>query len=241
MSLLSTIGRFCLNIICPPVCAICRKEIETAHCLCPECFGQLQFITRPYCQICGRPFEYNAFGDLLCGRCMEKKPPFDMARSVLAYDAFSKQLVLAFKHGDHTELTPLFGKFLLSADPALFTGTDMILAVPLHRFRLMKRKYNQAGLLCRKLASHTGIPYFPDILKRVKATKSQGHLSRRKRQENLRNAFRVNAPAKVAGKVVLLIDDVMTTGTTVSGCAKALKKAGAKSVKVLTLYRVVSF
>lgn len=241
MSLLSTILTFCLNLLCPPACPICRKEVETPHCLCPNCFGQLRFITQPYCKICGRPFEYNAFGDLICGSCMEKSPCYDMARSVLIYDDFSKQLVLAFKHGDHTELAPLFGKFLMSADPDLFQETDIIAAVPLHRLRMVKRKYNQAGLLCRKVSRHTGIPYHPNLLKRVKATKSQGHLSHQKRQENLKNAFQITHATKVSGKTVLLIDDVMTTGTTVSECTKALKKAGAKSVKVLTLYRAISF
>lgn len=239
MSLLSTIIKFCLNILCPPVCAICRKEIETAHCLCPECFKKLKFITRPYCKICGRPFEYNAFGDLICGSCMEK-PRFDMARSILVYDAFSRQLVLSFKHGDHIELTTLLTKFLLSADPELFSGTDMIIPVPLHRFRLLKRKYNQAGLLCSKLSDKTGIPYCPDILKRIKHTKSQGHLSRQKRHKNLRNAFQVTKTEKISGKTILLIDDVMTSGATLFECAKTLKKSGANKVKVLTLYRVIS-
>ncbi len=241
MSLLSSFGRFCLNLLCPPVCPICHQSVDAAHCLCPKCFGKLKFITKPCCKICGRPFEYDMFDNLICGKCMEKKPRFDMARSVLIYDKFSKQLILAFKHGDHTELAPLFTKFLLFAEPEIFKNVDMILPVPLHRFRLIRRKYNQAGVLGKHLSRKTKIPFYPSVIKRVKSTQSQGHMSRTKRKRNLVGAFQIPKPDKVKGKTILLIDDVMTTGATVEECAKTLKKAGAKSVKVLTLYRVIPF
>ena len=232
-------GIFILNLLCPPTCPICQKTVEEAHCLCPECYQKLNFITEPCCQICGRPFEYKGLNDLICGSCLKEKPPFEMARSVLDYDDFSKQLILAYKHGDRTELTPLLVKFLLQADKDIFQDVDAIMPVPLHWTRFLKRRYNQAGLLGNALGKKKNIPFLANGLKRIHPTKSQGKKGRKQRAENIKNAFIVPTPDKIKGKNILLIDDVLTTGATVQECCKILKKAGANKVKVLTLYRVI--
>lgn len=238
MFFLSQIGRFFLNLICPTNCPICHEETDAAHCLCPNCFNELRFITKPCCEICGRPFEYSPFKEILCGACMQHKPAFKMARSILHYDHFSKQLILAFKHGDHTELAPLFTKLLLQVDKKVFEA-DLILSVPLHRYRLMKRKYNQASLLGKSLSKKLNIPFYPTILKRNRSTPSQGHMRRKQRQKNVLKAFSVSKQELIRNKTVLLLDDVMTTGATINECAKTLKRAGAKNVHVLTVYRVI--
>ena len=229
-----------LNILCPPICPICKEPVETPHCLCAKCYRQLKFITKPCCQICGRPFEYAGLDTCICGSCMKQKPKFNIARSILEYDDFSKKLVLAFKHGDHTELSPLFVKFLCQADHDIFKNIDIIIPVPLHWTRRLKRKYNQAGLLGRGLSHQVKIPFHPTILKRSHRTESQGHKKRSQRIKNIKNAFTVKDPNAVIGKHILLIDDVMTTGATLNECAKVLRKAGAKTVNALTIYRVLN-
>ncbi len=237
---LKRFGHFLLNILCPPTCPICSEQVEEAHCLCPECYSKLNFITKPCCDICGKPFEYTVFDELTCGACLKQKPHFSMARSVLAYDEFSKKLVLAFKHGDHTELNMLFLKFLVQADKAVFQNVDMIIPVPLHWTRRLKRKYNQAGLLGKVVGRYFNIPFTPTVLSRIKRTESQGHKKRKERERNIKNAFRVKNPTVIKGKTILVVDDVMTTGTTLNECARILKKSGAKDVKVLTIYRASS-
>ncbi len=236
---LSRIGQQILNILCPPLCPICQTEIDEAHGLCPKCYQKLRFITEPCCQICGRPFEYKGLGKPICAKCMKKKPSYDMARSVLEYDDFSKKLILLFKHADKTELTPLFTKFLKQVDSKLFKNTDMIIPVPLHWTRRVKRQYNQSALLAKSLGKELKIPFNPTILKRIRHTVSQGHLTHKQRQKNVHNAFQVKHSYLIKGKTILVIDDVMTTGSTLNECAKILKKSGVKSVKVLTMHRVL--
>jgi len=170
---------------------------------------------------------------------MKKAPAFSMARSVLEYDDFSKQLILAYKHGDRTNLTPLLVKFLLQAENVIFQNVDMIIPVPLHWTRFWKRRYNQSSLLGKALGKKLGIPCYSNILKRVRMTESQGKKTRQAREKNIKNAFRVARPDAIKGKKILLIDDVMTTGATITECTKILRKAGAKEVKVITLYRVI--
>ena len=229
-----------LNIICPPVCPICGEAVDEPHCLCQKCYQKLHFITKPCCSVCGRPFEYQGLENMICATCMKKAPSFSMARSALEYDDFSKQLVLAFKHGDRTELTPLFVKFLMQADPEIFQNVDLIMPVPLHWTRRLKRKYNQSALLGKALGRKMGLPYSEKYLKRVRRTESQGKKKQKERQKNVKNAFLTIHSDQIRGKTVLLVDDVMTTGATLNECAKVLKKEGVKDIKVITLYRVIT-
>ena len=163
-----------------------------------------------------------------------------MARSILVYTDFSKQPVLAFKHGDKPEMAHFLGKLLLQADSDIWENVDCIVPVPLHWTRRLKRKYNQAGLLGEFIGRQKKIPFCPNILIRSKVTESQGHKKKREREKNIKNAFRVTYPDRIRGKSVLLVDDVMTTGSTLNECAKMLKKSGARSVKAITVYRTIS-
>jgi ComF family protein len=177
----------------------------------------------------------------LCGACTQAPPAFDRARSVLRYDEASRDLILAFKHADRTSLTPAFAAWLKRAGEELIRDADLIVPVPLHWSRLFSRRYNQAALLAVALGNLTGKAVMPDLLTRRRATAKQGHLGRLARQRNVAGAF-VLHPRRLetlVGKRVLLVDDVITTGATVTNCAKVLRQSGAQAVDVLALARVI--
>jgi len=228
-----------LDFILPPLCPICKTRVSSHHGLCSDCFAKIHFIARPYCNICGKPFEFDIPEENLCGSCCKKLPVFDKARSAFLYDSFSAKLILPFKHSDHLELTPLLTKFLYRAGKDLFDETDVIIGVPLHRFRYMKRKYNQADVLAKSLAEKIHKPYSSNILIRTRSTKSQGHMKSEDRKRNVAGAFTAKNVAMIKGKNVLIIDDVFTTGATLNECTKILRKHGAAKVFVLTLARVI--
>ncbi len=223
-----------LDFLLPPVCAVCKTSVSEKDTLCPECFKNLHFITKPYCQKCGRPFEFDILGDRVCASCLMKAPLFEKARAVLLYDEMAKKLILPFKSGDKQELVSLLAKMMALQGKELIEEADVLMPIPLHRWRLLKRKYNQSALLANRLSKIFHKTYNPDSLKRVKSTVSQGHLSPDKRRKNVTNAFKVCHKEKIKNQTVLLIDDVLTTGATVNECAKVLLKAGVKKVLVLT-------
>lgn len=172
--------------------------------------------------------------------CLRKKRfPFRLSRSALCYDEASKNLILAFKFMDRTENARLLAAMLKVAGEDIFkAGVDVIVPVPLHYTRLVKRRYNQAALLARELGRYTGLPVDCFSLVRHRKTRPQVEFSGFERVRNVKNAFSVPHPEKLAGKRVVLIDDVLTTGSTLKECAAALKKAGVRSVDALTVARV---
>ena len=230
-----------LDFILPPLCFGCSAHVETQGGLCAQCWSGLKFITDPMCTACGFPFPHEMPAGVLCAGCSKHLPNYQKARAALGYDDGSRRLVLAFKHGDKSQGLKTMGKWLHRAGEDLVTEADVIMPVPLHPIRLRRRKFNQAALLARALHMETGVPVDLFSLKRVKNTPTQGGLSRHKRAMNVVGAFRVPSAQKeaVRGKQILIIDDVLTTGATVDNCTRALNKAGAKGVYVLTLARVV--
>lgn len=239
MSFFRTVYRTVLDFIVPPLCPICKKRVLFTHGLCSECFSKIHFICRPYCEICGKPFEFDIPEETRCGACCKKNPIFTKARSAFIYDSFSAKLILPFKHSDHLELAPLLTNLLYRAGRDLFSETDLIIGVPLHRFRHIKRKYNQADVLAKRLAEKSHIPYHSTILTRKRATISQGHMKAAERKRNVAGAFGIKNKHLIKDKNILLIDDVFTTGATINECSKILLKNGAAKVFVLTLARVV--
>lgn len=179
-------------------------------------------------------------GQNACASCLRKKRfPFRLSRSALCYDEASKNLILAFKFMDRTENARLLAAMLKVAGEDIFkAGVDVIVPVPLHYTRLVKRRYNQAALLARELGRYTGLPVDCFSLVRHRKTRPQVEFSGFERVRNVKNAFSVPHPEKLAGKRVVLIDDVLTTGSTLKECAAALKKAGVRSVDALTVARV---
>jgi ComF family protein len=226
----------------PPRCFSCGEYVEAQGDLCGGCWSALNFIAAPYCACCGLPFIYSEASDnALCGACLKHQPGYDMARAALHYDEGSKGLILALKYRDKTDGAKSFGRMMLRAAAQMIGETDLILPVPLHRMRLWRRRYNQAGLLAEEIGQRSGKAVDFLTLIRKKATPSQGSLTRRQRFSNMRGAFGVDGPrrARVRDKRVLLVDDVMTTGATVSECARTLKQAGAAFVGIVILARVV--
>jgi ComF family protein len=174
-----------------------------------------------------------------CGACLDHPPAYESARAAIAYNANSRRLVLQFKHGDRTGLAGPFARWMAGAGRELLAEADLLIPVPLHRWRLFRRRYNQAALLARALSRLAGVAWAPTALRRIRRTQPQGTMGRQGRQRNVQGAFRVNDGIRLVGKRVVLIDDVLTTGATVEACVWVLKDAGARRVDVLTLARVV--
>lgn len=246
---LAEIARFAsraLDILFPPCCLKCGAELEASGALCAVCWPQVRFISAPYCACCGLPFAFDVGAGALCGGCVQSPPLFDRARAVFVYDDVSRDLVLSFKHADATEAAPGYGKWLARAGAELLVDADLLMPVPLHRRRLFSRRYNQAALLVHALAKETAkdnrCVAAPDALIRVKRTQPHIDMGRTERQRNVAGAFAVHPrwAAALPGARVVLVDDVLTTGATVSSCARVLKAAGAARVDVLTLSRVMS-
>jgi ComF family protein len=201
-------------------------------------WSRIQWLDGPVCDGCGVPFEYELGGR--CAACLAKPRAFDRARAACLYDETSREPILKLKHADRTDLAPLFARWLSRAARPLIEEADLIAPVPLHPSRLLSRRYNQAAEIARPLSRLTGVAYLPDALVRRRATDTQGGKSGVGRRRNVAGAFEVPArrASRVAGKRILLIDDVMTTGSTAEGCARALKAAGAVRVDVAVVARV---
>ena len=225
------------NICFPSTCYVCGEYIDDQG-LCGKCWSQIKWISAPTCPICGKPFEIDT--GLLCAECNAKKPYFDKAISVFEYNDHSKNIILKFKHADSTYLGNQLAQWMYRAGEAALKNSDIIIPVPIHFLKRLKRKYNQTEILANHLSKLSNIEYEPQILKKSRRTKSQEGLSRKQREENIRNSFSIDEKFayKLKNKKIALIDDVLTTGSTVNECARILKKAGAKSVTVLTVARV---
>lgn len=242
-------GRLLLDAVLPPLCLGCGEIVEAAGALCAGCWQGFSFIAPPQCACCGDPFAEHLGEGALCAACLARPPKFRRARAALAYDTQSRRLVLPFKHGDRTDIARACGGWMARAGADLLAEADLIAPVPLHWRRLLVRRYNQAQLLARTVvraalsdsASNAASRLAPDLLRRRRWTGSQAGLRAKERRHNVREAFDIHPrwAAGVAGKTVLLVDDVLTTGATAEACARVLQRGGARHVDVLTLARVV--
>lgn len=229
------------DLLWPPQCLVCRSPVAEQGELCPACWAGLDFIIPPYCPVCGLPFAHPVPEGLACADCLAEPPPFARARSPFAYGGTARALVLAFKHGDRTDMAMAMARRMAPAAAALLQEAELILPVPLHRRRLWRRRYNQSALLAAALGRLAGRRVAMQLLLRRRATASQGGRSRSGRQRNVAGAFAVPpaAAARLEGRRVLLVDDVFTTGATVAEAARALRRAGAAAVDVAAFARVV--
>ncbi|MCP4679724.1 MAG: ComF family protein [Deltaproteobacteria bacterium] len=229
------------DLIWPPRCAACSTRLHSEGpadkptVFCRACSESLLFVEDPICPLCGLPYEGSG-PNHRCSACLEKSPPFLKARAVLHYGGAAAEAILRFKYGKAPHLGRPLGRLL-----ALAAGDvqrpDLVAPIPLHPKRLRDRGFNQSTLLARPVAAAVKASFHPELLKRVRDTGSQTGLSRAERTNNLKGAFSVSNAAKVSGSRVLLIDDVVTTTTTVREAALTLTRAGARSIEVLSLAR----
>jgi ComF family protein len=229
------------DLVYPPVCAACGAGVSEPHGLCSACWARIGFITRPYCERLGTPFAVDIGGALLSPAAMADPPVFTRARAVCRYDDIARELVHRLKYNDRMELTRLMAGLMQRAGHELLADADALAPIPLHRWRLWRRRFNQAGALADVVGANAGVPVLHGVLERVKATRPQVGLSRAERASNLQGALKVPAAARihVEGRHLVLVDDVLTTGATANAAARALLKAGARSVDVLTFARVM--
>lgn len=231
-----------LNLILPPRCFGCGSLTTEHHTLCPPCWKNCTFLSSPWCALCGWPFPFETPYQTICPSCHRLPPLFVECRSALAYQESSRRLILKLKQGDGTYLAPGLGKLMMQVGQDILSKTDMLIPVPLHWKRLFFRQYNQATLLSCQITRHTNIPTRTDLLKRHRSTPKQGHQSRKERYTNVRGAFTISSgkASFLQGKRLTLIDDVFTTGATLTECTRVLLNEGAKEVRILTLARVIT-
>ena len=228
-----------VSLLYPPVCTICGENVRAGEYLCNWCEAKAVRIVAPFCQKCSQPFEGSITSAFTCANCAHRTIYFDAAVSAYRGRGIVREMIHEFKYGRQIHLRHLVARWLQAAlDDERIRGSrfDIIVPVPLHAARQRERGFNQASLLAGLLSAQTSIPSRP-VLERIRYTTTQTALDRSERMENLHNAFRLRKNADVRGSRVLLIDDVLTTGSTLSECARVLKRAGARSVHAATAAR----
>ncbi len=220
----------------PPKCLSCACDTETYDSICYECFNNIFIIKDPFCDTCAEPFE-NGYPEGACEYCTLHQPIFDKARAAFYYEGSTAQMVAGLKFRDKTNNLKFLSDKVYFASADIIDEVDIITAVPIHWRRLFKRKFNQSILIAREVAKLANLPSDFELIKRVKHTPPQASLNRNKRKDNILNAFKV--AKEVKGKTILVIDDVMTTGSTLSEIARVLKLKGAKKVYVACIAKTI--
>jgi ComF family protein len=223
----------------PPRCPGCGTITSEPHRFCLDCWSRLDFLGDPCCACCGLPFGFGLGGEEHCGACLVDRPAFDRMRAAVAYGDIPRKVALKLKYGGRPGVAETVARYVerhLSPEPEVWLAP-----VPLHRWRIWKRGYNQAALIASALARRSGLQTRLDLLDRVKATPPLRAMNPRQRRDAVRGAFRIAAAYResVRGRTIILVDDVYTSGATVDACARALKRSGAARVDVLCWARVV--
>jgi ComF family protein len=229
-----------IDALFPPRCLACPEPTEAPHGLCAACWRDTHFVAGTACPKCGLPLLGEAGPEDLCDGCQRHPPAWDRGAAAVLYQDAGRKVVLALKHGDRLDMVPPLAGWMAAAGRGLLAEAELIAPVPLHWRRLLRRRYNQSAELARRLARLSGRPAALDLLVRRRATTPQQGMDRAGRAANQAGAFAVNPrrAAALAGRRVLLIDDVLTSGATLSACADTLRAGGAGGVDVLVLARV---
>ena len=241
MATFRTALRPIVDFALPPRCPGCGTITAEDHVFCMACWQSLHFLGDPCCARCGLPFEYDAGGDAQCGACLSDPPSFDRLRAAVAYGDVARHVALRLKYGGRPGVARTLAHFMARHLPA--DDADVILTpVPLYRWRIWARGYNQSALIASALAERIGAKARLDLLRRVKATPPLRNMSRRERALAVKGAFAVTEAhrTEVEGRRIVLVDDVYTSGATTNGCAAVLKRSGAASVHILCWARVVA-
>jgi predicted amidophosphoribosyltransferase len=230
-----------LRVIYPPQCVLCRARLTEDFALCGDCWRETPFIEGLVCDLCGLPLPGAETGHPVhCDDCLTIARPWAQGRAAMVYRDAGRRLVLALKHGDRTDLARPMAGWLRRAGVSMLEGAPVLVPVPVHPWRLAKRRYNQAALLAGALAGLAGAEWLPDALVRARRTRVLDGLTRDERFAALSEAIRPHRTRgqRLAGRAVVIIDDVMTSGATLAAAAAAAHAAGATRVSVLTLARV---
>ncbi len=240
-SAIATLGLAAADLALPPHCLACDRRVAGEGALCASCWSKIGLIERPYCARLGIPFAYDLGSGALSAEAIADPPPFDRCRAVARYDDVARRLVHGLKYRDRLDLAAWMGGWMARAGAELLAEADVVVPVPLHRRRLWGRRFNQSALLAGAVADQAKRPFAPLALQRIRATRQQVGLSASERDRNVRGAFRVDRMERmaVAGRRVLLVDDVYTTGATIKAATRALLRGGATGVDVLVFARVV--
>ncbi|MGD9540450.1 MAG: ComF family protein [Methylocystis sp.] len=241
---LAGVGNAFLDLVYPPSCLVCRKAVAGHGAICAECWRDIAFIERPYCERLGTPFERDlAQPGLISLEAAANPPAFGRARAVARYDSDkARALAHRLKYYDPLELAEPIGRCMARAGAELLADADVIVPIPLHRLRLLARRFNQSAALAQAISRESAVPAEMMALERVKPTAPQVGLTRAQRAANLSGAFRV-APEHadaIMGRNVVLVDDVLTTGATANAATRALLRAGAARVDLLVFARAVT-
>ena len=238
---LSSWGKLGELLLFPSSCQICEALLEKPgeKVVCRDCLEELKEANSPFCLCCGRFFD-GAGEPHLCADCLGTRPPFTRHRSGARYGGIAKDIILLYKYRGFEVLSGVLADFLirsLGREEDLWSGVEAVIPVPLHPAKERSRGFNQARLLAKRLARQKNIPLMKRRLVKVRPTAAQTSLKARERETNLKGAFQVKRGAGLEGKIVLLVDDVYTTGSTIRECSRALKKAGVKEVRAVTVAR----
>ncbi|WP_414832722.1 ComF family protein [Afifella sp. YEN Y35] len=227
------------DLLLPPLCPVCRRAVGAHDLLCPQCWAKLRFIEEPFCPVLGIPFAADLGDGILSAQAIADPPPFSRARSAVLFDETARSLVHQFKYYDQAAVARTLIALTLRPARGLVREGTLVVPVPLHRSRLWQRRFNQSAVLAKGIAEELGLRFVPRALIRSRRTRQQVGLSQKERQANLRGAFKVRDAQRgvVAGHRILLVDDVYTSGATVKAATKALLKAGAQEVDVVTFAR----
>ncbi len=216
-------------------CIVCGRA--TTSMICADCSNSIRYVQEPFCTRCGKPFTSDSGISHICYDCIKGKNKFTMSRAAFEYNGAIVKLIHRFKFGDQVNVLSFFSDEIFKLYQVHYSteSINAIIPVPLSLRRLKHRSYNQTQLLAAQLSKKLSIPVFPQVLEKIKETPPQSRLSAEKRQENVKDAYKVTDRVSLKGKKVLLIDDVITTGATVNACTKALMRAGIKQVYVVAI------
>ena len=232
-----------LDFALPPRCAACGDIVTEPHSFCLACWQSLGWLGEPCCVRCGLPFDYGSPGEPVeCAGCLADPPRFERLRAAVAYGEIARKVALKLKYGGRPSVAETLARFMARQLARPADGEDWLLVpVPLHRWRIWRRGYNQSALVATALARRAGLETRLDLIRRVKRTPPLRGMGPRERRETVRGAFKVEPRQKetLKGRPVLLVDDVYTSGATANACAAVLRRAGAARVDILCWARVV--